>query len=420
MNNQLANDQFKVEQMSFGLPKGYNVSTHDGQQVLGQHVVGHQMMGQQGMGQQVLGQQVLGQQVLGQQVLVQQQGGKGQYKEFEQPRYYGSSMVMQSPYVQGGGQTTGQPGGQLGGQLGGPMSGQGAHGTPYMNQAISYPAQQQIYETRPVNSYLLIHQGQDQGQIAASFYGAARSRGPPEQPVVYEGFIERLQQSLPVPPMSQAITRPEINLSLNQRRARRKSKFSKEQDDSIVELKRKGKTWVEIAEMSGVGSYLAARNRYQVIVGQQGNNNSSSWDNEDKSLLRKLLDEAEIEKWKFIAAELTKATGKPFSDRECRETVRMLFWADPASFGVNEDTVNECFKEKKVTERANEQQSYIDNERQYAQPFFSQPSSATNASNTSNSSSTLSNPPAPVLHSYHSYNSKSSPESIDNYPGNFY
>lgn len=414
MNNQLANDQFKVEQMSFGLPKGYNVSTHDGQtlgqQVLGQHVMGQQMMGQQGMGQQVLGQQVL----------VQQQGGKSQYKEFEQPRYYGSSMVVQLPYVQGGGQTTGQPGGQLGGHLGAPMSGQGAHGTPYMNQAILYPAQQQMYETRPVNSYLLIHQGQDQGQIAASFYGAARTRGPPEQPVMYEGFIERLQQLLPVPPMSQAITRPEINLLLNQRRARRKSKFSKKQDDSIVELKRKGKTWVEIAEMSGVGSYLAARNRYQVIVGQQGNNNSSSWDNEDKSLLRKLLDEAEVEKWKFIATELTKATGKPFSDRECRETVRMLFWADPASFGVSEETVNECFKEKKVTERANEQQLYIDSERQYAQPFFSQPSSATNASSTSNSSSTLSNPPAPALHLYHSYNSKSSPESIDNYAGNYY
>mmetsp|Transcript_9134 Transcript_9134/g.9032 ORF Transcript_9134/g.9032 Transcript_9134/m.9032 type:complete len:386 (+) Transcript_9134:132-1289(+) len=385
--------------MSFGLPKGYNLSTHDGQ---------------------TLGLQILGQQMMGQQVLVQQQGAKNQYKEFEQPRYYGSSMVVQQPYGQGANQTGGQAGinGQLGGQVGG-VGGQ-VGGTPYMNQAIVYPTQQQMFEARPVNSYLLIHQGQDQGQVAASFYGAARARVAPEQPVVYEGFIERLQQLLPVPPMSQVATRPEINLLLNQKRARRKSKFSKKQDDLIVELKRKGKTWVEIAELSGVGSYLAARNRYQVIVGQQGNNNSSSWDNEDKSVLRKLLDEAEIDKWKFIAAELSKATGKSFSDRECRETVRMLFWADPASFGVSEETVNECYKEKKITERANEQRLYIESERQYAQPFFSQPSSATNTSHTSNSSTTLSHPPAPPLNLYHSYNSKSSPESIDNYSGNYY
>ncbi|CUM45049.1 uncharacterized protein AC631_01357 [Debaryomyces fabryi] len=403
MNNQIANDtNFKCEQMSFGLPKGYNLSTHDGQP----------------LGLQILGQPVMGQQVMGQQVLVQQQGAKTQYKEFEQPRYYGSSMVVQQPYVQGGNQAGGQAGignGQLGGQVGGQVG-----GTPYMNQAIVYPTQQQMYETRPVNSYLLIHQGQDQGQVAASFYGAARTRAAPEQPVVYEGFIERLQQLLPVPPMSRVAIRPEINLLLNQKRARRKSKFSKSQDDLIVELKRKGKTWVEIAEISGVGSYLAARNRYQVIVGQQGNNNSSSWGDEDKSTLRKLLDEAEIEKWKFIAAELSKATGKSFSDRECRETVRMLFWADPASFNVSEETVNECYKEKKITERANEQQLYIDSERHYAQPFFSQTSTSTNTSHTSNSSTALSHPPAPPLNLYHSYNSKSSPESIDNYAGSYY
>lgn len=378
--------------MSFGIPKAYNLTSHDGQ-----------ALGQQALGQQVLGQQMLGQQVLGQQVVLQQQqiqGGKGQYKEFEQPRYYGSPMMMQQPFVQ---VTTGQA----------PQMAQGPQpGTYNVNQQIVYPSQPQMYETRPVNSYLLIHQGQDQGQAAASFYGSGRGRTDSDQPVLYEGYVERLQQLLPVPPLAQAMTRPEINLLLNLKRARRKSKFTKKQDDVIVDLKRKGKSWVEIAELSGVGSYLAARNRYQVIVGQQGNNNSSSWGNEDKSLLQKLLDDAEMEKWRFIAIELNKATGKSFTDRECRETVRMLFWSDPASFGVSEDTINECFKEKKITERANEQQQYMDNERQYTQPFFGSHQTPANTSQQP--------PTAPALQLYNSYQSKSSPESIDNYAGAYY
>ena len=123
----------------------------------------------------------------------------------------------------------------------------------------------------------------------------------------------------------------------------------------IVNLKKKGKSWVEIAEITGVGSYLAARNRFQVIVGQQGNNNSSAWDNTDKLFLNQLLDAGEIEKWRFICCELNKLTNKNFTDYECREMIRQLFWLNPASFGVNEETIIESQKEKKLTEKTIEQ-----------------------------------------------------------------
>lgn len=173
--------------------------------------------------------------------------------------------------------------------------------------------------------------------------------------VIYANLPERLQQVLPAPPLSRAPVRPDVTVNLTSKRAKRKSKFTPEQDDMIVNLKKKGKSWVEIAEITGVGSYLAARNRFQVIVGQQGNNNSSAWDNTDKLFLNQLLDAGEIEKWRFICCELNKLTNKNFTDYECREMIRQLFWLNPASFGVNEETIIESQKEKKLTEKTIEQ-----------------------------------------------------------------
>jgi len=173
--------------------------------------------------------------------------------------------------------------------------------------------------------------------------------------VIYPNFPERLQNILPHPPLAKAPVRPDITVSSTAKRAKRKSKFTPEQDDLIVSLKRKGKSWVEIAEITGVGSYLTARNRYQVIVGQQGNNNSSAWDNNDKIFLRNLLDPAEFEKWRYIASELNKSTDKNFTDFEVREMVRVLFWLNPASFGVSEELIKEALKEKKQTDKTIEQ-----------------------------------------------------------------
>lgn len=164
-------------------------------------------------------------------------------------------------------------------------------------------------------------------------------------------LIERLQELLPVPPLVTACTRPDVTLSNTHKRTKRKSKFSKRQDEMIVRLKKDGRSWVEIAEMVGIGSYLAARNRYQVIVGQQGNNNSLSWTADDRDELHKLLDSAELEKWRYIALELSKATGKNYSPEECREHARHIFWQSPTAMGVLEVAVIELQKEKRVTDR---------------------------------------------------------------------
>ena len=71
--------------------------------------------------------------------------------------------------------------------------------------------------------------------------------------------------------------------------------------------------------------------------------------------MNQLLDAGEIEKWRFICCELNKLTNKNFTDYECREMIRQLFWLNPASFGVNEETIIESQKEKKLTEKTIEQ-----------------------------------------------------------------
>lgn len=164
-------------------------------------------------------------------------------------------------------------------------------------------------------------------------------------------FQEQLREALPAPPLALAPTRPEPPLAKPSRRTKRRSKFTKEQDDLIVCLKKDGRLWVEIAEIVGVGSYLAARNRYQVIVGQQGNNNSLSWTAEDREHLQLLLDPAELDKWRYIAQELSRATGKDYTAEECREHARHMFWMNPAAMGVNEGTVMELRKERYATQR---------------------------------------------------------------------
>ncbi|KAL7666731.1 hypothetical protein ABC855_g391 [[Candida] zeylanoides] len=223
-------------------------------------------------------------------------------------RYYQSPVVMQQPFLQ-----------------------------PNNNPKMGLP-QSQWVETYPVNNYLLIPNSSIQ-------YNQAYRQKP----------VAGQYALLPSPPLAKAKVRPELNYSINQKRVKRRSKFTKEQDELVVALKKSGKSWVEIAEISKVGSYLAARNRYQVIVGQQGNNNSSSWGAEDKAVLRKKLDEAELEKWEYLSQELNKATGKNFTAKECRVAIQVLFKRDPLQFGVNEVTIQECEKERKITEKANEQ-----------------------------------------------------------------
>ncbi|RCK57265.1 Adherence factor [Candida viswanathii] len=340
------------------------------------------------------------QQMLQTQQLQQSQNNASQFYDTTIPNYLimGQGTVLPN-------QTTSQP------------------SIPYYNYV---PPQQQQMQTIPPpaaqksQQQQQLHQQQQQqfpppqrtvrSKLQSSASGKTRSRssinkGPakkqspamsaaPPMNVIYPNFPERLQQVLPPPPLSRAPVRPDMTVNLTSKRAKRKSKFTPEQDDLIVGLKKKGKSWVEIAEITGVGSYLAARNRYQVIVGQQGNNNSSAWDNKDKMFLHQLLDAGELEKWRFICSELNKLTNKNFTDYECREMIRELFFKNPASFGVTEETIVESQRERKLTgkiieqrEQSRKKRAHVYVEAKYIDPQYrnyqtqlmpNNPTSATN------------------------------------------
>ncbi|KAK9475408.1 uncharacterized protein V1510DRAFT_409108 [Dipodascopsis tothii] len=100
-------------------------------------------------------------------------------------------------------------------------------------------------------------------------------------------------------------------------RPRKKSKYSSEQDELILSLKRAGHSWPEIAQAANCENFLAARNRYQVLIGQQGSGNVV-WDAEDEAALRALLDEGEKVKWKFISSELSKLRNKRMTPASCQ------------------------------------------------------------------------------------------------------
>lgn len=161
-----------------------------------------------------------------------------------------------------------------------------------------------------------------------------------EQKDQIDDIITTLKELLVEPPFSKHDLKLE-SLPENQiKRTRRKSKFTKEQDEMIIDLKRKGKSWVDIAEVTGVGSFLTARNRYQVLMGQQGVA-STVWNPEDTRSLQMLIDQGELEKWRFISKELFKLTGKFFTDTQCRDLIKGLFLQNPEEFGVTSEGVEE-------------------------------------------------------------------------------
>ncbi|CCE82535.1 Piso0_002265 [Millerozyma farinosa CBS 7064] len=337
--------------------------------------------------------------------------------ETERPRYYGTSIATpQHPFVSFS-NTTGQfPLGHTGMY---PLNSFIETGPslntmmiwPYQNNAIgaptyTYPSGGSVQSPQQANSHLQQRHSLSQPlQTAINYPPAQQAPQTQQQQLTFpaqvpqiprvsqvvnpglsrpplhhqnyhsspQDFVKSLQETLPAPPLNNAPTRPEARPQVGQRRAKRMSKFSKEQDELIVKLKREGKTWVEIADIAKVGNYLAARNRYQVIVGQQGNNNSSSWGQKDKLVLHSLLDSAELEKWQYIAAEMRKATGKDFSDKECREIVRYYFWSDPYSFGVYENTMQEVIKEKNITDKSMEQEGKKSSEFPYIQSLLNNP-----------------------------------------------
>ena len=150
--------------------------------------------------------------------------------------------------------------------------------------------------------------------------------------------VEALKQLITAPPFSTHNLKVDESSDTHVKRAKRKSKFTKEQDEMIIDLKRRGKSWVDIAAITGVGSFLTARNRYQVLMGQQGVA-SVFWSAEDTKSLQNIVDQGELEKWRFISKELYKLTGRFFTDVQCRQIIKELFLENPSEFGVDEDTV---------------------------------------------------------------------------------
>lgn len=131
------------------------------------------------------------------------------------------------------------------------------------------------------------------------------------------------------------------------KRSKRKSKFTKEQDQMIIDMKNNDKSWVEIAEASKVDSYLAARNRYQVLIGQQGGG-SGECSPEDVMMLRDIVDDGETEKMKYLSREFRKCTGKICNYKQIRELLRYLFWKNPGMFDVNSSYLTELKRLQKL------------------------------------------------------------------------
>lgn len=143
-----------------------------------------------------------------------------------------------------------------------------------------------------------------------------------------------LPLTLPEPPLATAMpTNPTAMNSDSQPRPKKKSKYSAEQDNIILQMKREGKSWSDIAEAANCGNALAARNRYQVLIGQQGGG-SMAWETEDAVGLKMLLEKGEKAKWDYIATEISRMRSKNFTAVDCQGVIKQLFDENPAFFGI--------------------------------------------------------------------------------------
>ncbi|ODQ65206.1 hypothetical protein NADFUDRAFT_51801 [Nadsonia fulvescens var. elongata DSM 6958] len=165
-----------------------------------------------------------------------------------------------------------------------------------------------------------------------------------------------LPLTLPTPPLSlPGTTKAPLALSIlppysavpkpsppTQQRRKSKSKYTDEQDELILSLKLKNKSWREIAQVAEIAAGpLAARNRYQVLIGQQGNG-MVIWDPADEAQFRQYLDEAEKVKWNYVAQELSRVRKKRINARHCQAKISYLFRHQPQLFGivVNDDEMH--------------------------------------------------------------------------------
>lgn len=171
-----------------------------------------------------------------------------------------------------------------------------------------------------------------------------------------------ISEKMIIPPFKNQKPNKSAFIPEKPKRSRRKSKFTPEQDKLIVQLKSENKSWVEIAEIAKVESYLTARNRYQVLIGQQGSS-SHDFTEQDLFTLKEIVDEAEIEKMKHLSKEFRKCTGKLCTYKQVRELIRYMFWKDPEQFDVGPSYLMELDRLQKLREEelAKEDMELADN-----------------------------------------------------------
>lgn len=160
--------------------------------------------------------------------------------------------------------------------------------------------------------------------------------GPPPTPTANGSQTPPLvlPLTLSLPPLAAAVPpNMQVMRSANSDRPKKKSKYSSEQDKIILSMKKAGKGWHEIGEAAHCDNALAARNRYQVLMGQQGSG-SVYWDPEDNMGLKALLDDGERAKWEFVAAELSKIRRKNITSPVVRAKVRDMLFKNSILFKV--------------------------------------------------------------------------------------
>lgn len=153
--------------------------------------------------------------------------------------------------------------------------------------------------------------------------GAVMPNTPPTLPL-----------SIPEPPLALAPPiNPNVMKSDPQPRPKKKSKYTAEQDQIILSMKKNGLPWTDISKAAQCGNHIAARNRYQVLIGQQGGG-AVVWDSDDTMTFKRMLEDGERAKWNFIANELSRIRSKKATPMACQRKVKELFEHNPAMFGI--------------------------------------------------------------------------------------
>lgn len=173
-----------------------------------------------------------------------------------------------------------------------------------------------------------------------SMIDAGTNRGVKLDYAKVDRLAYEISQNMVVPPFSTLKPSKSSMKTQKPKRSKRRSKFTQEQDLMIINMKKENKTWVEIAECAKVDSYLAARNRYQVLIGQQGGGTGECGP-EDVLVLKNIVDDGEVEKMKYLSKEFRKCTGKQCSYKQVRELIRYLFWKNTGKFDVGASYLQE-------------------------------------------------------------------------------